>query len=91
VYAAIFFLTPMMASTPAILAWIGGALFTANFVNRLCRRRPYPATERDSPAGCRCKSDGQRFADRARRRAACASWFNDVLLYFLDEHAYRRK
>ncbi len=92
VYAAIFFLTPPMASSaPALLAWIGGALFTAKLLVNpfVAAKSPYLATERGFarwlPVEITMAND-LPIALVAGPRAH--SWFNDVLLYFLDEHAY---
>ncbi len=92
VYAAIFFLMPPMASSaPAILAWIGGALFTAKLLVNpfVAAKSPYLATERGFarwlPVEITMAND-LPIALVAGPRAH--SWFNDVLLYFLDEHAY---
>jgi hypothetical protein len=92
VYAAVFFLTPPMASSaPAILAWIGGALFTAKLLVNpfVAAKSPYLATERGFarwlPVEITMAND-LPIALVAGPRAH--SWFNDVLLYFLDEHAY---
>ena len=92
VYAAIFFLMPpMTSSAPAILAWIGGALFTAKLLVNpfVAAKSPYLATERGFarwlPVEITMAND-LPIALVAGPRAH--SWFNDVLLYFLDEHAY---
>ena len=91
VYAAIFFLTPPMASSaPALLAWIGGALFTAKLLVNpfVAAKSPIWPRNADSRAAAGRNHDGQRPADRSGRGPRAHSWFNDVLLYFLDEHAY---
>src|SRR3954465_4509731 len=92
VYAAIFFLTPpMMSSTPALLAWIGGALFTAKLLINpfVAAKSPYLATERGFarwlPVEATMANDLPILLIEGPR---ADSWFNDVLLYFLDEHAY---
>ena len=92
VYAAIFFLTPPLTSTvPAMLAWIGGALFTAKMLVNpfVAAKSPYLATERGFarwlPVEVTMAND-LPIALVAGPRAH--SWFSDVLLYFLDEHAY---
>ena len=49
VYAATFFLTPPLTSTaPALLAWLGGALFTAKMLMNpfVAAKSPYLTTER---------------------------------------------
>jgi hypothetical protein len=92
VYAAIFFLTPpMTSSAPAILAWIGGALFTAKMLVNpfVAAKSPYLATERGFarwlPVEITMANDLPVALIEGPR---AHSWFNDVLLYFLDEHAY---
>ena len=92
VYAAIFFLTPpMTSSVPAILAWIGGALFTAKLLVNpfVAAKSPYLATERGFarylPVEVTMANDLPVALIEGPR---AHSWFNDVLLYFLDEHAY---
>jgi hypothetical protein len=92
VYAAIFFLTPPMASSaPALLAWIGGALFTAKLLVNpfVAAKSPYLATERGFarwlPVEITMANDLPIALVEGPR---AHSWFNDVLLYFLDEHAY---
>ena len=92
VYAAMFFLTPPMTSiVPAILAWIGGALFTAKMLVNpfVAAKSPYLATERGFarwlPVEVTMANDLPIMLIEGPR---AHSWFNDVLLYFLDEHAY---
>ena len=92
VYAALFFLTPPMTSSgPAILAWIGGALFTAKLLVNpfVAAKAPYLATERGFarylPVEVTMANDLPVELIEGPRAHA---WFNDVLLYFLDEHAY---
>ncbi len=92
VYAAIFFLTPPMSSSaPAILAWIGGALFTAKMLVNpfVAAKSPYLASERGFarwlPVEVTMANDLPIMLIEGPR---AHSWFNDVLLYFLDEHAY---
>ena len=92
VYAAIFFLTPPMSSSAAaILAWIGGALFTAKMLVNpfVAAKSPYLATERGFarwlPVEVTMANDLPIMLIEGPR---AHSWFNDVLLYFLDEHAY---
>ena len=91
-YAAVFFLTPPMpSSAPAILAWIGGALFTAKLLVNpfVAAKSPYLATERGFarwlPVEITMANDLPIELIAGPR---AHSWFNDVLLYFLDEHAY---
>jgi hypothetical protein len=92
VYAALFFLTPPLTSiAPAILAWAGGALFTAKLLVNpfVAAKAPYLATERGFarylPVEVTMANDLPIMLIEGPR---AHSWFNDVLLYFLDEHAY---
>jgi hypothetical protein len=92
VYAAMFFLTPPLRSTaPGILAWLGGALFTAKMLVNpfVAAKSPYLATERGFarflPVEVTMANDLPIMLIEGPRAHA---WFNDVLLYFLDEHAY---
>jgi hypothetical protein len=92
VYAAIFFLTPPLTSTaPAMLAWIGGALFTAKLLVNpfVAAKSPYLATERGFarwlPVELTMANDLPVELIAGPR---AHSWYSDVLLYFLDEHAY---
>ena len=92
VYAALFFLTPPMTSTaPAMLAWIGGALFTAKMLVNpfVAAKMPYVTTERGFarflPVEVTMANDLPVMLIEGPR---AHSWYHDVLLYFLDEHAY---
>ena len=92
VYAALFFLTPPLTSTvPAMLAWIGGALFTAKLLVNpfVAAKMPYVATERGFarflPVEVTMANDLPVMLIEGPR---AHSWYHDVLLYFLDEHAY---
>src|SRR5471032_2591373 len=92
VYAAIFFLTPPLTSTaPAVLAWLGGALFTAKMLVNpfVAAKAPYLTTERGFarylPVEVTMANDLPIMLIEGPR---AHSWFNGVLLYFLDEHAY---
>ena len=91
-YAAIFFLTPPLASTaPALFAWLGGALFTAKILLNpfVAAKFPYLTTERGFarylPVELTMANDLPIMLIEGPR---AHSWFHDVLLYFLDEHAY---
>jgi hypothetical protein len=81
----------MTSSAPAILAWIGGALFTAKMLVNpfVAAKSPYLATERGFarwlPVEITMANDLPVALIAGPRAHA---WFNDVLLYFLDEHAY---
>jgi hypothetical protein len=92
VYAALFFLTPPLTSiAPGMLAWIGGALFTAKMLVNpfVAARFPYLAPERGFarylPVEVTMANDLPIMLVEGPR---AHSWFNGVLLYFLDEHAY---
>lgn len=92
VYAAIFFLTPALGtSAPALLAWAGGALFTAKMLVNpfVAAKSPYLTTERGFarylPVEITMANDLPIMLIEGPR---AHSWFNGVLLYFLDEHAY---
>jgi hypothetical protein len=92
VYAAIFFLTPPLTSTsPALLAWLGGALFTAKMLVNpfVAAKSPYLTTERGFarwlPVEVTMANDLPIMLAEGPR---AHTWFSDVLLYFLDEHAY---
>ena len=92
VYAAIFFLTPPLASAaPALLAWLGGALFTAKMVLNpfVAAKFPNQTTERGFarrlPVEITMANDLPIMLEGLRGHF----WYSDVLLYFLDEHAYQ--
>ena len=92
VYAALFFLTPPLTSTaPALLAWLGGALFTAKMLMNpfVAAKSPYLTTERGFarwlPVEVTMANDLPIMLAEGPR---AHTWFSDVLLYFLDEHAY---
>lgn len=91
VYAAIFYLTPPLAVvTPGLLAWVGGALFTAKMVLNpfVAAKFPNQTTERGFarrlPVELTMANDLPIMLEGQRAHA----WFSDVLMYFLDEHAY---
>ncbi len=92
VYAALFFLTPPLTSTvPALLAWFGGALFTAKMLVNpfVAAKFPNQTTERGFarrlPVEVTMANDLPIMLEGARAH----SWYSDVLLYFLDEHVYQ--
>ena len=92
VYAALFFLTPPLeSSVPALLAWAGGALFTAKMLINpfVVAKEPFRTTERGFarllPVEITMAND-LPIALIAGPRAH--TWFSETLLYFLDEHAY---
>jgi hypothetical protein len=91
-YAAIFFLTPPLTSTaPAVLAWLGGALFTAKMLVNpfVAAKFPNQTTERGFarrlPVELTMANDLPVMLLEGPR---AHTWYSDVLLYFLDEHAY---
>ncbi len=90
-YAALFFLVPPLASSwSGMVAWTGGALFTAKMlVNPFAAAKfPFWTTEggfaRLLPVELTMVNDLPIILDQQRTRI----WFSDVLLYFLDRHAY---
>jgi hypothetical protein len=91
-YAALFFLAPPLTSTvPALVAWLGGALFTAKMLVNpfVAAKFPNETTERGFarrlPVELTMANDLPIMLEGDRAH----SWFSDVLLYFLDEHSYR--
>ena len=91
VYAAIFFLTPPLASSiPPLIAWMGGAMFTAKMVVNpfVAAKFPNQTTERGFarklPVELTMANDLPIMLEGVRAHA----WVSDVLMYFLDEHAY---
>ncbi|HEV3058162.1 MAG TPA: hypothetical protein VGY48_07925 [Vicinamibacterales bacterium] len=91
VYAAMFFLTPPLASAWwPLVAWTGGALFTAKMLVNpfVAARFPNQTTERGFarrlPVELTMANDLPIMLEGVRAHA----WFSDVLMYFLDEHAY---
>jgi hypothetical protein len=92
VYAALFFVTPPLGSSlPALLAWLGGALFTAKMLVNpfVAAKFPNQTTERGFarrlPVELTMANDLPVMLEGARAH----SWYSEVLLYFLDEHAYQ--
>jgi hypothetical protein len=91
VYAALFFLTPPLASSlPALAAWIGGALFTAKMLINPFYAAKFPQIvaergfARRLPVELTMANDLPIMLDATRAHI----WFSDVMLYFLDEHAH---
>jgi hypothetical protein len=91
VYAALFFITPPLASFwPGLLAWTGGALFTAKMLLNpfVAAKHPSETTERGFarrlPVELTMANDLPIMLEGGRAHA----WFSDVLMYFLDEHAH---
>lgn len=90
-YATLFFLTPPLASSlPGLAAWLGGALFTAKMLIDPFGAAKHPnditarGFARRLPVEVTMANDLPIMLEGARAH----SWFHDVLLYFLDEHAY---
>jgi hypothetical protein len=90
-YPALFFLVPQVTTmTPAIVAWIGGALVTAKMVVNpfVTAKFPYDPPERGFarrfPVELTMANDLPIMLDMPRAHI----WFSDVMLYFLDHHAY---
>ena len=91
IYAATMFLTPpVMTIVPGTLAWVGGALFTAKMLANpfVAAKSPSQTTERGFarrlPVELTMANDLPIMLEGGRAHA----WFSDVLMYFLDEHAY---
>ena len=91
VYAATFFLTPPLVSAiPPLLAWMGGAMFTAKMLVNpfVAAKFPNQTTERGFarklPVELTMANDLPIMLEGVRAHA----WISDVLMYFLDEHAY---
>jgi hypothetical protein len=90
-YPALFFLVPPLTSSwPGLAAWAGGALFTAKMLVNpfVAAKFTYEATERGFarrlPVEVTMANDLPIMLDAPRTHI----WFSDVLLYFLDRHAY---
>jgi hypothetical protein len=93
-YPVLFFLTPpMMSMAPAMLAWAGGALFTAQLVVNpfVSAKFPIQSTERGAarrlPVELTMPNDLPVALDVSRAHVLY-SREPVVLLYFLDTHAY---
>ena len=93
-YPVLFFLTPpMMSMAPAMLAWAGGALFTAQLVVNpfVAAKFPIQSTERGAarrlPVELTMANDLPVALDVSRAHVLY-SREPVVLLYFLDTHAY---
>jgi membrane-bound metal-dependent hydrolase YbcI (DUF457 family) len=91
VYGAMFYLTPPLASNLApLLAWAGGALFTAKMLVNpfVAAKFPNQTTERGFarrlPVELTMANDLPIMLEGVRAH----SWYSDVLMYFLDEHAH---
>jgi hypothetical protein len=91
-YPTLFFLVPPLDSAwPGMVAWLGGALFTAKILVNpfVAAKFPYQTTERGPlrrlPVEVTMTNDLPIMLDAVRTRI----WYADVLLYFLDGHAYK--
>jgi hypothetical protein len=89
-YPLTFFLLPPLSMTPAFIAWLGGALFTAKMlVNPFAAARftydaPARGFARRLPVELTMANDLPVRLDDSRSHVP----FHDVLLYFLDERSY---
>jgi hypothetical protein len=90
-YPALFFLLPPLTSSlPALLAWTGGALFTAKMLLNPFYAAKFPqiTTERGFarrlPVELTMANDLPIMLDAQRSHLL----YNGVLMYFLDEHAH---
>jgi hypothetical protein len=90
-YAMLLYLTPPLTSSrPALAAWLGGALFTAKIlVNPFYSAKfPYTIAERGFarrlPVELTMANDLPIMLDTPRTHI----WYSEVMLYFLDHHAY---
>jgi hypothetical protein len=91
VYPALFFLIPPAAPAwMGVLAWTGGALFTAKMLVNPFVAAKYPnqtvqhGFARALPVELTMANDLPVMLEGERAHA----WFSDVLLYLLDRHAY---
>jgi hypothetical protein len=90
-YPALFFLLPpLTTSTPALVAWIGGALFTAKMLLNPFYAAKFPQITAERgfvrllPVELTMANDLPVMLDAQRSHL----WYAGVLMYFLDEHAY---
>jgi hypothetical protein len=89
-YPLAFFLLPPVTMAPAILAWVGGALFTAKMlVNPFAAAKftyepPARGFARRLPVELTIANDLPVRLDDSRSHVP----FHDTLLYFLDERSY---
>jgi hypothetical protein len=92
-YPALLFLAPSVSMTPAVLAWIGGALFTAKIVLNpfVAAKFPYLSTERGFarrlPVELTMANDLPVMLDSSRSHIRYGR-NPEFLLYFLDQNAY---
>ncbi|MCC7416671.1 MAG: hypothetical protein IT176_05965 [Acidobacteria bacterium] len=90
-YPAFFFLLPALQSTvPGMLAFMGGALFTAKMLIDPFYAAKFPqliaqrGAVRRLPIELPMANDLPIALDAQRSHV----WYSDVLMYFLDEHSY---
>jgi hypothetical protein len=90
-YPAFFFLLPpMTSSVPALIAWLGGALFTAKMLVNPFYAAKFPQVTaqrgfvRLLPVELTMANDLPIMLDAQRSHL----WYGNVLMYFLDDHAY---
>jgi hypothetical protein len=95
VYPAMFFLTPPLGTAmPALLAWIGGALFTAKMVINpfYAAKFTYETTQRGwarrLPVELTVPNDLPIRLDTSLRARILYGHDPWMFLYFLDQHAY---
>ncbi len=91
-YPAFFFLLPpITSSVPGLIAWLGGALFTAKILVNPFYAAKFPEITaqrgfvRRLPVELTMANDLPIMLDASRGHI----WYGDVLMYFLDQHAYR--
>ena len=94
IYPALFFITPQLVSVaPVVVAWLGGALFTAHILLNpfLSAKQPYLNVERGMlralPVELTMVNDLPINLDAPRSRIEYGE--PRVLLYYLDHNAYR--
>src|SRR5262249_33301389 len=90
-YPTLLFVTPPMTmAAPAMLAWMGGALFTAKMLVSpfIIAKSPSQLTERGFARRLPVEVTMANDLPVALEGLRAHYWYSDVLLYFLDEHAY---
>lgn len=94
IYPALFFVTPPLASVaPAVVAWLGGALFTAHILINpfVSAKRPYLSVERGAlralPVELTMVNDLPIMLNASRARVRYGTE-PVLLLYYLDHNAY---
>ena len=93
IYPALFFLTPPLTSVvPVLVAWLGGALFTAHILINpfVAAKQPYLSVERGMlralPVELTMVNDLPINLDASRTRVEYGD--PTLLLYYLDHNAY---